>query len=57
MASNEMKYDLHISDVTRRLTLVVNLRGYPVWLFRKRLAMVYLWIASKLLGVKIEREG
>ena len=56
MPASEMKHDIHMKDVTKRLTLVVNLKGYKVWLFRKTLATVCLRIVAWLLGVKYERE-
>ena len=57
MASSEVKYDLYMKDIMKKMTMVINLKGYEVWLLRKKLAMIYLWVAARLLGVKTEREG
>ena len=48
------KINLHMKEVMKDTTLIVNLKGYRVWLIRKKLAMIFIWIASRLLWVKFE---
>ena len=49
--------NLHIKDAMKNTTLVVNLKGSKVFLLRRKLAMIYIWMAAKLLWTKLEIEG
>jgi len=56
MASSVIEIDLHMKDVMKKVTLVVNLKGVKTWQFRKNLAMIHLRIIAWLLGVGIRVE-
>ena len=52
-----VKFNLHIKDAIKKTTLVVNLKGSEVFLLRRKLALICVWIAAKLLWTKLEIEG
>ena len=56
MPSSEVKYDLHMKDIAKKLTMVINLKGVRAWEFKRKLAMIHLRIAAWLLGVGIRLE-